>query len=276
MVDGNEANFTGSVPEYYDRNLGPVIFEGYASEMAKKAAAHVPRRVLELAAGTGIVTQQLRRALPPQSRLTASDLNPPMLEIARGKLGSRDDVQFQPADATQLPFGDRAFDLVVCQFGVMFFPDRPKSYREVRRVLGPGGRYLLSVWDSLTYNPFGRVAFDAVSKFFPDDPPQFYAVPFGHNRIDEIRAELSDAGFTDVHAHILRREEPNVDPIAFATGLVLGNPLGEQIRARGTVSTDTVIDALAGALRETLGLPNRTLSTQAIFIEATTLGGHAN
>jgi ubiquinone/menaquinone biosynthesis C-methylase UbiE len=268
LSDRNEANFTGSVPEFYDRNLGPVIFEGYAAEMARKAAAHAPQRVLELAAGTGIVTRQLRRALPPESRLVATDLNPPMLDIARAKFTDRDDVAFRPADATALPFDDASFDLVVCQFGVMFFPDRPKSYREVRRVLAGAGRYLFSVWDALQHNPFGRVAFDAVARFFPGDPPQFYQVPFGHHRIDEIRAELSAAGFTDIRAHVLRREEPNVDPDAFARGLVLGNPLAEQIRARGTVRVETVIDGVAAALRDSLGLPGRALPMQVIFLEA--------
>ena len=155
MID-DAAGFTGTIPEHYDRGLGPIIFVDYATEMAKRVAAGNPTRVLETAAGTGIVTRRLRDALPPGVGLTATDLNAPMLEIARTKFRPGEEVEFQPADAMALPFPDGGFDAVVCQFGIMFFPDRKKSYHEVHRVLAPGGRYLFSVWDAHRYNPFGR------------------------------------------------------------------------------------------------------------------------
>ena len=129
------------------------------------------RGVLETAAGTGIVTRQLRDALPARVQLTATDLNPPMIEVARNKFRSSENVDLRSADATALPFPDAAFDAVVCEFGVMFFPDKAKSYQEVYRVLAPGGRYLFNVWDSHRYNPFGRISHEVAGSFFPADPP---------------------------------------------------------------------------------------------------------
>ncbi len=144
----DDANFIGDIPEHYDRGLGPIIFVDYAADLARRAAACVPARVLETAAGTGIVTRQLRDLLPVGVRLTATDLNPPMLEVARAKFQPDEDVDFRHADAAALPFADDSFDAVVCQFGVMFFPDKDRSYREIHRVLAPGGRYLFNVWDA--------------------------------------------------------------------------------------------------------------------------------
>src|SRR5581483_10033812 len=168
-----DAAFVGNIPQHYDQGLGPMIFVDYAADLARRAAAGQPARVLETAAGTGIVTRRLRDVLPAGTRLTATDLNPPMLEIARTKFRPGEQVEFQPADATALPFADSSFDAVVCQFGVMFYPDKEKSYREVYRVLAPGGRYLFNVWDSHSHNPFGQIAHDTVGRFFPVDPPQF-------------------------------------------------------------------------------------------------------
>ena len=152
-MDKTSTRFVGSIPEHYDQGLGPMIFADYAGDMAERVAASVPSRVLETAAGTGIVTRRLRDLLPAATQLTATDLNPPMLEVVRAKFRSGEQVAFRPADAMALPFTDASFDAVVCQFGVMFYPDKDKSYREVHRVLAPGGRYFFSVWDSRRYNP---------------------------------------------------------------------------------------------------------------------------
>ena len=188
--------YIGSTPQHYDEFLGPLIFVDYAADIAQRVAAGNPARVLETAAGTGIVTRKLRDLLPAEAHLTATDLNPPMLEIARTKFRPEEQVDFRPADATALPFPDSSFDAVVCQFGVMFFPDKDKSYREVHRVLAPGGRYLFSVWDSHVYNKFGRIQHEVPGSFFPADPPQFYMVPFSYYQIDPIKESLIDAGFT--------------------------------------------------------------------------------
>ena len=151
ILRDDQSDFVSSIPEHYDRNLGPIIFTDYAADIARRAAAGKPAKVLETAAGTGIVTRALRDHLPAGTRLTATDLNEPMLDVARTKFRAGEQVEFQPADALALPFADGSFDTVVCQFGVMFFPDKDQSYREVYRVLTPGGRYLFNIWDSHRY-----------------------------------------------------------------------------------------------------------------------------
>ncbi len=259
----SDAAFIGSIPEHYDQGLGPMIFVDYAADIARRAAALSPARVLETAAGTGIVTRALRNALPADARLTATDLNPPMLEVARAKFRAGEQVEFQPADAMALPFADGSFEAVVCQFGVMFFPDKGKSYREVFRVLAPGGRYLFNVWDSHRYNPFGRIAHEVAGRFFPADPPQFYNVPFSYPEIDPIKESMIEAGFTDIDVAVVRVEKEIPDASVFARGIVYGNPLIEQIRARGG-EPERVHEAMTQALRREFGAEPGRMPLQAI------------
>ena len=264
----NDASFVGNIPEHYERSLVPIFFVDYAADIARRTAAWSPGRVLEIAAGTGVVTRQLRDLLAAGAHLTATDLNPPMLEIARAKFRPDERVDFRPADATTLPFPDGNFDAVVCQFGVMFFPDKDKSYREIHRVLAPGGRYLFNVWDSHAYNKVGRIAHEVAGSFFPADPPQFYKVPFSCHQIDPIKASLIDAGFTDITVAIVAWEKEIPDAVHFARGLVYGNPLIEQIRARGSVNPDQVVDTLARALRAEFGADPGRMPLQAIIFSA--------
>src|SRR5258708_21168040 len=144
--------FAGSIPALYDRYLGPVLFTPYAKDLAKRLSGLTAGSVLETAAGTGRVTQELAQSLPAEVELTATDLNQAMVDFAQAKPGLKR-VAWRQADATQLPFGDARFDAVVCQFGVMFFPDRVAGYREARRVLKAGGPFVFHVWDSLAHNP---------------------------------------------------------------------------------------------------------------------------
>ena len=267
MHDDADATFSGAVPDHYDRGLGPVIFADYATDIARRAALSPPARVLEIAAGTGIVTRELRDRLPDSTHLTATDLNPPMLDVARAKFRAGEQVHFQPADATALPFADGEFDAVVCQFGVMFFPDKNQAFREVRRVLAPKGRYLFSVWDSRAHNPFSRIAHDTIARFFPADPPQFYDVPFGYHLIDPAKEALLDAGFTQLHVSVLRLETRVANVELFARGLVHGSPVIEQLRSRGMVDANPVSDALARELRSELGIDDRPLQMQGIVFD---------
>ncbi len=267
-MTSNDADFIGSIPEHYDRGLGPMIFVDYAADIARRAAAGSPARVLETAAGTGIVTRALRDLLPAGARLTATDLNPPMLEIAGAKFRPGEAVAFQPADAMALPFADASFDAVVCQFGVMFFPDKDRSYREVHRVLAPGGRTLFSVWDAHRYNPFARIAQEISARFFPADPPQFYNVPFSYHRIDPIKESLIAAGFADINAAVVRVEKEIPDASVFARGLVYGNPVIDQIRARGGVEPERIVDALVQELHREFGRDPGRMPLQAIVFSA--------
>jgi hypothetical protein len=134
-------------------------------------------------------------------------------------------------------------------------------------VLGAGGRYLFSVWDAHRYNPFGRIAQETIAGFFPVDPPQFYQVPFGYHAIDPIKEALIDAGFADIKIAVLGRVTEIPDVGAFARGLVYGNPVIDQIRARGG-EPDGIVAAVAEALRRELGADPARMPVQAIVFSA--------
>ena len=258
------ARFVGSIPENYGRGLGPHIFNGYAQDLAQRVADLGPAAVLELAAGTGIVTRKLRDLLAADCDLLASDLNPPMLDVAKAKFKQQESVRFEHVDATDLPFDAASFDVVACQFGVMFFPDKHRSYAEVCRVLKTGGSYLLNVWDSWDNNLFAQLAHDVVTKFFPDDPPGFYKVPFGYHDPREIEASLLRAGFSKVTVEHLPLVAKIPSATDFAKGLVFGNPLHDEIVSRGG-DADAVCVALAEAIETELGSQ---MSIQALVIQA--------
>lgn len=263
-MERDSTSFSGSIPEHYDSGLGPVIFVDYADDIARRAAACNPHRVLETAAGTGIVTRRLRDHLPAAAQLVSTDLSPAMLEVAKSKFKPTEQATFQPADATALPFGDASFDVVVCQFGVMFYPDKDKSYREVYRVLARGGHYLFSVWDSHRYNAFGRIAHETLGRFFPDDPPQFQAIPFSYG-FESIRDSLVAAGFTEITAHVVRFEKDIGDATGLARGITFGSPVIDQIKARGGVGPRQFMDALIAGYRKECGNPGRMPLQATVF-----------
>ncbi|BCP52604.1 SAM-dependent methyltransferase [Kaistia sp. 32K] len=247
------ARFVGNIPEDYDRGLGPVIFVDAAEDLARRVESRNPALVLEIAAGTGILTRRLRDVLPVSVRLTATDLNAPMLELAQSKFRPGEPVEFQTADAMVLPFRDASFDVVVCQFGMMFFPDKDRCNREVFRVIDPGGYYFFNTWGSHADNPYGRIVHETIGSFFPKDPPQFYHVPFSAHEVEPIRTSLSAAGFTDIEVTEVRRQGVIPDAHAFAHGLVYGNPAIAEIRGRGGVDPERLVDAVAKALRAEFG-----------------------
>ena len=263
-MNNQATQFVGSIPDNYDRGLGPLVFEDYAADLARRVASANPSRILELAAGTGIVTRILRDTFPASTHILATDLNPPMLEVARKKFKADEKVAFQPVDAMELPFEDAAFDAIACQFGVMFFPDKDKSYREAYRVLAPGGCYLFSVWDAFEYNPFARIAHETIGRFLPPDVPGFYRVPFGYHQIDPIKASLLAIGFDEVSASVVRFKKTIPKAVNFAKGLVFGNPVVEEIRGRGTADPDRVIFAVTAALQQAFGPDPGQMSLQAI------------
>jgi len=236
--------FAGSIPALYHRLLGPLLFEPYAWDLAERAGALQPARVLETAAGTGIVTgAMLKKA--PRAEIVATDLNQAMLDVAAARLVSWR-VQFRQADAQSLPFEDASFDAIVCQFGVMFFPDRIAAYREARRVLKPDGRFLFNAWDRLENNPVTAAVGGAVAALYPDDPPGFFGrVPFGYHDIERIEADLRAAGFTDIAAETVAKTS-RVSARDAAAGLCQGTPLRSEIEERGGL--DRATEAAAAAL----------------------------
>jgi len=227
-----DAVFSGSIPALYDKYLGPLIFEPYAQDLATRLSALNAERVLETAAGTGIVTRAMVRSLAPGVSIVATDLNQPMLDHAADQI-SAGRVSWQKADAQALPFPDGAFDAVVCQFGVMFFPDKQKAYREARRVLKPGGHFIFNVWDRIEYNEFADLVTAAVADMFATDPPRFLArTPHGYHQQQSVIAEVRSAGFTNVAVETLTRRSlaPTCrDP---AIGYCQGTPLRNEIEAR--------------------------------------------
>lgn len=260
-----ETRFSGGVPENYDRGLGPFIFEHYARQIAERCGALNPRHVLETAAGTGIVSKFVRESIPHYCSLVATDLNQPMLDYAAAKLGADAAINFAAADACQLPFEDGQFDVIVCQFGVMFYPDRQASYEEAFRVLKPGGSYLFSVWDTWAENPFAEIAYEVGAEFCADDPPAFYKVPFCYNDVDTMTRALNLAGFSEYSAERLPHTQTLFDANLFAKGIVYGNPLREELLERN-IEPEAVCGRIAQALRDRLG---ETMPLQAIFVAAT-------
>jgi SAM-dependent methyltransferase len=243
-----ELRFTGSVPDKYEALMVPLIFRPYAEELARRARALQPRRVLETAAGTGAVTRALSDALP-DSEIVASDLNQPMLDVNAARIGS-DRVRFVQADAMDLPFDSGSFDLVVCQFGAMFFPDKVRGHSEARRVLREGGHYLLAIWDRIERNQLTDVAQQVLIDCFPDDPPLFMREgPFGYSDPLRIEQDLHDAGFDTVEIETveLRSRSPSAHEAAMA--LCYGTPMGVEIDDREPGSLDRVFEAVEKAFR---------------------------
>ena len=252
MTKGDTA-FSGSIASIYDDYLGPLIFEPYAQDLAIRLSALKAERVLETAAGTGIVTRALLRSLSGGASVVATDLNQPMLDRAAERVAS-DRVSWQKADAQALPFPDRAFDAVVCQFGVMFFPDKPKAYREARRVLKPSGHFIFNVWDSIEHNEFADLVTAAVADIFADDPPRFLArTPHGYHDKEAIIAELKNAGFRNVAAETVTRRSvaPNCrDP---AIGYCQGTPLRNEIELRDASRLAEATEAAAASIKALFG-----------------------
>lgn len=225
--------FAGSIPAFYDTLMVPLIFEAYAADMARRVAAFSPGAVLETAAGSGVVARALAPRLGAAARYVATDLNQPMLDHAARRQGPDARIAWQQADALALPFEADSFDVVCCQFGVMFFPDRVAGHAEARRVLKPGGHLVFSVWDRIEENAFADEVTHAVATVFPRDPPRFLArTPHGYHDVARIREDLRRAGFTEID--IETREEVSRAPSArdAAVAYCEGTPLRNEIEAR--------------------------------------------
>jgi SAM-dependent methyltransferase len=228
----------------------PLIFEPYAADLALRVLQHQPIRVLEIAAGTGVVTRQLVRTLPPEIPIVATDLNQPMLDHAAA-VGTSRPVEWHQADAMQLPFPDEMFDVVVCQFGVMFFPDKAKAFSEARRVLRPGGRWIFNVWDRIEENEFADVVTRALETVFPDDPPRFMArIPHGYHDLSMIAQDLKRGGFSKPPEFVTvparsRADSPRVPAIAYCQGTPLRSEIETRDPLRLAEATDRAENALA-------------------------------
>lgn len=250
----SDKGFGGSIPTVYDTHLVPLIFEPYAADLASRVASRSPRRVLEVAAGTGVVTRALAAVLPGNVPIVATDLNQAMLDRASA-VGTARPVEWRQADAQQLPFPDGSFDAVVCQFGVMFFPDKPRAFAEACRVLSSGGFLMFNIWDRLEDNEFADVVTTALEAAFPEDPPRFLArTPHGYHDRAAMARDLATAGFTgspDIVTVTARSRAPSsrIPAIAYCQG----TPLRTEIEARGPSRLDEVTEAAAEAIARRFG-----------------------
>lgn len=245
-VNSRAARFSGSVPEFYDRYLGPVLFEPYGADLVSRLPRGEGLRVLELACGTGIVTRRLREALPRSGTVVATDLNEAMIAYARAAVPATG-IVWQQADAQALPFDKGEFDVVVCQFGFMFLPDKVQGFREARRVLGQGGVLLANVWHSMDANPAARAIHVSLAELFPADPPRFLETPYGYHPTERIRADMNEAGWKDVRMEDLRIQGLGPSAADFATGFTAGSPLTHELAERGA-DVQAVTRALTDAL----------------------------
>jgi SAM-dependent methyltransferase len=252
-MQSRDSVFAGSIPEIYDRYLGPALFDPYAADLAGRVADLTGGAVLETAAGTGRVTRVLARVLPANVSITATDLNQAMLDFAASQDGV-ERVAWQQADATALPFDDARFDAVVCQFGAMFFPDKVAAYREALRVLKPVGRFMFNIWDRIEVNEFAQITTEALVALFPEDPPLFLArTPHGHHRTDVVADELRLAGFGNVAIETVELKSRVPAARDIAIGFCQGSPLRNEIEERRPGGLEAVTEAVARAIAARLG-----------------------
>lgn len=249
-ASGSDTLFAGSIPQLYEQYMVPLIFEPYAADLASRVAQRRPANVLEVAAGTGVVTRHLARAVTAPADIVATDLNQAMLDHAAA-IGTSRPVQWQQADAMRLPFADAAFDAVVCQFGVMFFPDKGKAFAEARRVLRAGGVFVFNVWDRIEDNEFADVVTDALATLWPADPPRFMArVPHGYHDTAAIAADLARGGFVqpptiDTLAARSRAASPGIPALAYCQGTPLRNEIEARDASRLAEATAVATAAVA-------------------------------
>jgi ubiquinone/menaquinone biosynthesis C-methylase UbiE len=252
-MEATDKVFAGPVPQVYDRLLVPLIFQPYAEDMAARVMSLHPSRILELAAGTGALTRAMAERLDGAS-IVATDLNQPMLDLAAAQLPGEGRVVWRQADALELPFADESFDIAACQFGVMFFPDKPKSHREVRRILRPDGRYLFNVWDAIASNDFTATLQDALVEAFPADPPRFIErTPHGYHDLGTIELDLMAGGFAKPVIERVEKRARADSAMDVATGFCQGTPIRGEIEARGEPGLTAVTEAVARALERRFG-----------------------
>ena len=246
--------FAGSIPELYERFLVPLIFEPYACDLAKRVADTAPKDVLETAAGTGVLTRAMAARLPAAVRIVATDLNQPMLDQAARRQAGDPRIEWRQADALALPFPAASFDVIVCQFGTMFFPDKVAGYKEARRILRSGGHFIFNVWDRISENEFADVVTQALAVIFPNDPPRFMArTPHGYHDVERIREQLRAAGFAEISIHAVGEKSKAPSPRDAAVGFCEGTPLRNEIEARDASGLEHATAQATAALARRFG-----------------------
>jgi ubiquinone/menaquinone biosynthesis C-methylase UbiE len=268
-MSASDKVFAGSIPKMYDDCMVPLIFSGFADDLAQMAATFSPAAVLETAAGTGVLTRALAPKLSASARYVVTDLNQPMLDYAAQRQGEDPRITWQQADALALPFPDAQFDVVCCQFGAMFFPDRTKGYQEAKRVLKTGGCFVFNVWDRIEQNIFANEVTIALAEVFPNDPPNFLArTPHGYHDERLIENELQAAGFSRVAIERKSKQSRAKSPLDVALAYCQGTPLRNEIEARGTDKLQAATEHAASAIANIHGNGEVSAKIQALVVWA--------
>lgn len=261
--------FTGSIPKIYDQYIVPLIFTTFAEDLARRVASLSPNSVLETAAGTGVVARSLAPKLAADARYVVTDLNMPMLEHAALRQGDDQRITWCQADALALPFHDAEFDVICCQFGVMFFPDRARGYLEANRILITGGSFLFNVWDRIEDNVFASEVTAALAEVFPDDPPRFLArTPHGYYNERLIQDELHSAGFSTVSVERRIEQSCAPSPRHVAIAYCQGTPLRNEIEARASGGLQAATEHVTAAIARIHGIAEIMGKIQGLVIHA--------
>jgi ubiquinone/menaquinone biosynthesis C-methylase UbiE len=254
MVMSADSAFIDSIPDIYDEHLVPLIFEQYAHDLARRARSLDPREVLEVAAGSGVVSRAVAAVLDASATYVVTDLSPLMLKRAESMEVDQGRIVWRPADAMDLPFNDDSFDLVLCQFGAMFFPDRVRAYKEARRVLRGDGAFVFNMWDRIEENDFAYEVTRALADMFRDDPPTFLPrTPHGHYDTATYRSELAAAGFEHVTVEPVEAASTAPNPAIPAIAYCQGTPLRNEIEARNARGLEEATTRATNAIRDRFG-----------------------
>ena len=267
-MDKSPTSFDGSIPEKYDRYLGPMLFDPYAKDIVSRLNKEsINDQVLELACGTGRVSKVLRSSIPSYAKLFCTDLNQDMLHFAKIN-HPKEDIHWQVADAQNIPFPENSFDAVVCQFGFMFMPDKAKAFSEAFRVLKKGGKFYFNTWDKLANNGCFYLANEVVSSFFPDNPPIFYQIPFSLFKEEEIHALTHNAGFSGIKIELIKKELSSPSAKNASIGIVEGNPIYTFINAHNPALLEPIRSSVEKELEKKFGSHTLKAPMQAWVIEA--------
>lgn len=257
--------FTGSIPEIYDKHLGPLLFEPFAEDLSERISNKNSESVLELACGTGRLTNYLFNKLH-YAKIISTDINPDMISFAKKKV-TGENIEWMHTDMQEIPFEDSIFDLVICQFGVMFVPDKIKAFKEINRVLKPGGTFLFNTWDKLETNKLAIFSNEFINTYFMDDPITFYHIPFSYFTESDIKMEMNEGGFKNTSFTLVAKAGKSESAAHAAIGFVEGNPVSAFIKERDPKLISVIRDNLANALAEKFGNNPMTCSMNAIVVE---------
>lgn len=267
MTESHSA-FIGEIPRNYEKYLGPLVFNEYVEDLVRRITVPKDGQFLEIAAGTGLATRKLRDSISQDVDIVATDLNEDMLNVAKGKFEDSENIEFKIANALDLPFDEATFDVVACQFSLMFFADKLVALKEAARVLKPGGKFYFNIWDSLEHNYLAQLVHKIIEEYFPDNSPDFFNVPFGYYEIDIIKKLLFEAGFADIEISVLPRISAADEARDVAMGYIMGSPLRLQIEQRDPESLAKVVDAVEYAVGKEFGYKTVKAKMQAIIFTA--------